>query len=146
MVDGCLVLKLSFEDFRILFRYSEQIFSNWLLPVTSWLFGSGYTLSPRVWGVKWLSHPWSGSWGVTLFQSLLYLILSPIFFFRSLSSYQFCNFLYFLSHAKNVIDRGSNSGSVTESLLVEEKTNGGHCIGPIVMMVVSLPLLPSLLS
>ena len=27
-VDGCLVLKLSFEDFRILFRYSEQVFGN----------------------------------------------------------------------------------------------------------------------
>nr|CAN61160.1 hypothetical protein VITISV_007405 [Vitis vinifera] len=28
------------------------------------------------------------------------------------------------------MDRGSNSGSVMESLLVEEKTNGEHCIGP----------------
>ena len=25
----CLVLKLSFEDFRILFRYSKQVFGNW---------------------------------------------------------------------------------------------------------------------
>ncbi|RVW53380.1 hypothetical protein CK203_084982 [Vitis vinifera] len=31
---------------------------------------------------------------------------------------------------RNVMDRGSNSGSVMESLLVEEKTNGEHCIGP----------------
>ena len=29
LVDGCLVLKLSFEDFRILFCYSEQVFGNW---------------------------------------------------------------------------------------------------------------------
>ncbi|RVX18916.1 hypothetical protein CK203_006972 [Vitis vinifera] len=33
------------------------------------------------------------------------------------------------------MDRGSNSGSVMESLLVEEKTNGEHCIGPIVILV-----------
>ena len=26
--------KVKFEDFRILFRYSEQVFGNWLLPVT----------------------------------------------------------------------------------------------------------------
>ena len=29
LVDGCLVLKLSFEDFRILSHYSEQVFDNW---------------------------------------------------------------------------------------------------------------------
>ena len=60
-----LSFKVKFEDFRILFRYSEQIFGNWLFPITIWLFGSGYTLSLRVWGVKWPSCPWSGSWGVT---------------------------------------------------------------------------------
>ena len=60
-----LSFKVKFKDFRILFRYSEQVFGNWLLPVTIWLFGSGYTLCLRVWGVKWPSRPWSGSWGVT---------------------------------------------------------------------------------
>ena len=56
--------KVKFEDFRILFRYCEQVFSNWLHPVTIWLFGSDYTLSLLDWGVKWPSHPWSGSWDV----------------------------------------------------------------------------------
>ena len=60
-----LSFKVKFEDFKILFRYSKQVFGNWLLPVTIWLFGSGYTLNIRVWGVKWLSRPWNGSWGVT---------------------------------------------------------------------------------
>ena len=27
--NGCLVLKLSFKDFRILFRYFEHVFGNW---------------------------------------------------------------------------------------------------------------------
>ena len=29
------------------------------------MFGSSYTISLRVWSVKWPSRPWSGSWGVT---------------------------------------------------------------------------------
>ena len=49
-----------------MFRYSKQVFGNWLLPVTIWLFGSGYTLNLRVWDVKWPSSPWSGSWVMTL--------------------------------------------------------------------------------
>ena len=51
-----------------MFRYSEQVFGNWYHLVTIWLFGSDYTLSLRVWGVKWPSRPWSGSWGVTCTQ------------------------------------------------------------------------------
>ena len=60
-----------------MFRYFEQVFGNWLFLVTIWLFGSGYTLSLRVWGVKWPSRPWSGSWGVTTPIASTSLVIPP---------------------------------------------------------------------